>query len=62
MLSYPNNLLIIIEDNGRGFNSKSDFKGMGLKNLISRIAIINGKIDIDSQLNHGTTITIEVPN
>ncbi|MFA7627193.1 MAG: two-component regulator propeller domain-containing protein, partial [Candidatus Kapaibacterium sp.] len=61
MLSYPKNLLIIIEDNGRGFNPATSKSGMGLKNLQSRITLINGKIDIDSQTNHGTTITIEVP-
>ncbi len=62
LLAYPNHILIIIEDNGKGFNPESEKKGMGLKNLNSRIALLNGKIDIDSQINHGTTITLEVPN
>lgn len=62
LLAYPNHNLIIIEDNGKGFNTESEKKGMGLKNLNSRIALLNGKIDIDSQINHGTTITLEVPN
>ena len=62
LLTYPSNILIIIEDNGIGFDSTSVKSGMGLKNLHSRLALVNGKIDFDSQINHGTTITIEVPN
>lgn len=62
VLAYPNNLLIIIEDNGKGFNPETIKPGMGLKNIQSRILLINGKIDIDSQVNHGTTITLEVPS
>ncbi|MBX3044751.1 MAG: hypothetical protein KIT33_06265 [Candidatus Kapabacteria bacterium] len=62
LLTYPSNILIIIEDNGKGFKVDSVKSGMGLKNIYSRLALINGKIDIDSQINHGTTITIEVPN
>lgn len=61
LLTYPSNLLVIIEDNGIGFNIDSSQEGMGLKNIHSRISLINGKIDIDSNINHGTTITIEVP-
>lgn len=62
ILSYPNNILIIIEDNGIGFDAQTVKYGMGFTNIKSRISLLNGKIDIDSQKNHGTTITIEVPN
>jgi signal transduction histidine kinase/ligand-binding sensor domain-containing protein len=62
LLTYPNNMLIIIEDNGKGFDISKEKNGMGLTNIFSRVALINGKIDIDTQINHGTTITVEVPN
>lgn len=55
---------IIVEDNGRGFN-KDDasvkHKGIGLKNLISRIEGFDGEITIDSTLGKGTTILVDLP-
>ncbi len=55
-------LTIIVEDNGVGFDvntAKSD--GIGLKNLQSRIEYLHGTVNIDSHLQKGTTIIIELP-
>ena len=54
--------LITIEDNGKGFDpSKMPIsKGIGLENVKNRVTYLNGKIDIDSAINQGTTINIEV--
>lgn len=62
LLSFPESIILIVEDNGNGFDVNKVKGGMGLKNIDSRIALIKGKLNIDSQINHGTTITIEVPN
>lgn len=53
---------ITIEDNGKGFDpSKTPIsKGIGLENVKNRVTYLNGKIDIDSAINQGTTINIEV--
>lgn len=53
---------ITIEDNGKGFDpSKMPIsKGIGLENVKNRVTYLNGKIDIDSAINQGTTINIEV--
>src|SRR5690606_17304799 len=41
-------LSITIEDNGKGFNLKSVAeKGIGLKNLASRIQLLNGTYEIN---------------
>lgn len=43
------------EDNGSGFDSKSieNQKGLGMKNIDSRISFLNGNIQIESQINKG---------
>lgn len=56
-------LNLIVEDNGRGFDSRSIEKeeGMGLENLKARVAHLNGTIDLDSVIDRGTTVVIDVP-
>ncbi|MFD0964493.1 sensor histidine kinase [Pseudofulvibacter geojedonensis] len=48
------------KDNGKGFLVKQAFNegGLGLKNIKSRVAILNGEIQIKSSLNQGATFTI----
>ena len=45
-------------DNGIGFDIKNSVnqKGLGMKNIESRIAFLNGGITIDSQINKGITV------
>lgn len=58
---YEKNLLTLtVSDNGSGFDLNKSRKGIGLKNLDSRIEEINGKLKIESKINKGTTITINV--
>ncbi len=60
---HKKELQLMLEDNGRGFDLKSGLEknnSSGLKNLYSRAALINGKIDVDSHPNSGTSIIIEV--
>ena len=58
-----NELNIIIEDNGIGFDAKkiADKKGMGLKNISTRIERMGGSFEIDSVVGKGTTILINLP-
>ncbi|WP_248722037.1 sensor histidine kinase [Seonamhaeicola sp. ML3] len=57
-----NNVIwLIIIDDGSGFNVNKTRSGIGLKNINSRINEINGTLAISSQINVGTTVTIEVP-
>lgn len=45
-------------DNGIGFEMKSDEnkKGLGMKNIESRIAFLNGKLTLESALNKGISV------
>lgn len=54
-------LILMIEDNGKGFNHKKINKGIGLKNMESRAGNINGKLEIISGiLEKGTSIQLIV--
>jgi two-component system NarL family sensor kinase len=59
-------IIIIVKDNGKGFDSHdSDFqhkeKGLGLRNMNNRVAMINGKITVNSESGKGTEVIIKVP-
>lgn len=60
---FEGEILLIVEDNGVGFEMKSDFDfmGIGLKNIKTRAGKLNGKINVDSRKGQGTTVTIEIP-
>ncbi len=63
LVRHENELTMIVEDNGKGFDTSQmpDFKGIGLKNIMSRIDFLNGKVNFDSSPNSGTTVIVEVP-
>jgi len=55
-------ILITIEDNGIGFDiGPISGKGIGLKNLYTRVHSIQGYLDIRSNHGQGTSICIEIP-
>lgn len=56
-------LNIIIEDNGKGFNFKDTNlnNGMGLHAIQKKVKHLNGTFEVDSTLNKGTTIIINIP-
>jgi signal transduction histidine kinase len=49
---------ITVQDDGKGFDVESTEKGNGLYNMKKRIEDVDGKFDINSQVNKGTTVTI----
>lgn len=53
---------ITVEDNGVGFDvlDPKNKKGMGLKNIKNRVEFLNGKLEIDSKPNQGTSAYIEL--
>ncbi len=56
-----NVICLAMTDDGTGFNVNKAKSGIGLKNMNSRIKEINGNINITSEQNVGTTVTIEAP-
>ncbi len=63
----PDGIDLKIADNGLGFDfhsketTGSGLNGVGLRSLQSRVALFNGKIQFDSILKEGTTISIFIP-
>lgn len=55
------NLLLMIHDDGQGFDPQAAQKGMGLANIQERTCYLNGKAQIESEVGKGTTIQIQVP-
>jgi len=55
-------LFLTVEDNGKGFDtSYLKTGGIGLKSIENRVALLNGRMETDSQPDRGTTISIEIP-
>ncbi|MDP2540011.1 hypothetical protein CSC81_06080 [Tenacibaculum discolor] len=55
------NLVIIVKDNGIGFDSTKENNGIGLKNIHSRTEKLKGTIETISKLGEGTSIKISIP-
>lgn len=53
-----NEILFVIEDNGKGFDINTVELGNGLENMQQRIQEIDGEITINSEINKGTIIKI----
>ena len=59
-LGENNDLNIIFEDNGIGFNTEKQKNGLGFLSIKSRLKDISGILYIDSRPNRGTVINIEI--
>ena len=62
-LFHENNSIVInVEDNGKGFDKSilSTKKGIGWENVQSRVDYLKGKLDLDSEINKGTSVHIEI--
>ena len=54
-------LLLTIEDNGKGYNTQQQFRGLGLLGMRERVIALNGSLSVRSACNEGTEITIKLP-
>jgi signal transduction histidine kinase len=56
----PTGLVMEFKDNGKGFNINEVKHGFGLKNLESRVQLINGEINVYTKPKSGTITIIRV--
>ncbi|MBU2949600.1 tetratricopeptide repeat protein [Tamlana agarivorans] len=56
-----NELNILFEDDGVGFNPEHHHEGIGYENIKSRLKKFQGTFNIDSRINRGTIVNIEIP-
>jgi two-component system sensor histidine kinase DegS len=69
LLRYETDQIYVsIEDDGCGFDtenndikSRKDNSGFGLSMMRERVYLLSGNINIDSKINHGTKIVVNVP-
>ncbi|KAB1159800.1 tetratricopeptide repeat protein [Tenacibaculum aiptasiae] len=55
------NLIINLKDDGVGFNPKKGKKGIGMKNIKSRVEKLNGTVQFLSEVDKGTSLLIKTP-
>ncbi len=60
--SENEDITILIEDNGKGFDLKHYQPGNGIKNMKERAMLANGELSISSALGNGTTIKLQFHN
>ena len=64
LAQHGNQLNLTVSDDGQGFRTRligKNVQGMGLSNIKNRVSELDGTLSIDSQLNHGTNLSIAVP-
>jgi len=54
-------ICLSVIDNGEGFDTSKSKKGIGLKNMSSRVEDIDGRITFTSQSGNGTTVKVKIP-
>jgi signal transduction histidine kinase len=54
-------LVLLINDDGLGFDPKQKTKGIGFKNMESRVAYLDGTVQLDSVPGHGATLKVSIP-
>lgn len=64
LLGFQNEINIIIEDDGKGFDYEKAIEkgGLGLKSINSRVHYLDGMIHWDTMPNQGTSISINIPS
>lgn len=63
LVAAQGQLSIIVEDNGKGFDSSLAMRssGIGLENIRAKLSLYNGEIEITRKPAHGTIVVIRIP-
>ena len=62
LTGHKDQITIMAEDDGIGFDKDKIVRGIGLNNIKRRVTIYDGKMKIDTKIGSGTTIIIDIPN
>ena len=52
---------LVIKDNGIGFDPRQKAKGIGLNNIVSRVEMQNGNMEIISSSGQGCVLKVDIP-
>jgi two-component system, NarL family, sensor histidine kinase DevS len=53
---------IQVRDDGRGFDAEDVGAGFGLLGMRERVGIVNGTLEVQSQIGRGTTVRARIPS
>ena len=57
----PENVILVIEDNGKGFDPQHTRQGIGLSNIHERTQFYNGTTNIKASAGNGCILTVTIP-
>lgn len=60
LLTDKKTISLSVEDNGCGFDKKTVETGLGLQNIKQRVDYLGGELVIDTKIDHGTEIIVEL--
>ena len=61
LIKHSDSLMISVEDDGKGFDTREVKNGIGLTSVESRVQILNGTLSIDAAPQNGTFISVFLP-
>ncbi|ALL06556.1 hypothetical protein AQ505_14240 [Pedobacter sp. PACM 27299] len=63
LVAEQGQLRIIVDDNGKGFDSSLAMRssGIGLENIRAKLSLYNGEMEITRKPEHGTLVVIRIP-
>lgn len=64
LTNHEDSINIMVEDNGKGFDPHQitiTNAGMGISSIDKRVEHLDGKLTIESEINKGTTVIIDIP-
>jgi signal transduction histidine kinase len=56
-----NAAVVVVEDDGEGFDALGESAGLGLSGMRERVALVGGRLRLETSPGAGTTIAAEVP-
>jgi signal transduction histidine kinase len=60
LAAEKDDVTLIVQDNGNGFDVKQITKGVGLDSMKERLAAVNGELEVSSLQSRGTRVTAKV--
>jgi two-component system, NarL family, sensor histidine kinase UhpB len=61
ILQEDDTLVLMVEDNGKGFNTDEMTNGFGLTGMRERVEGLGGEFELDSEVGNGTRLVIRLP-
>ena len=61
LCATPNNLCLIVQDNGKGFKLSQNKTGFGIQGMQERVAALKGTFNIETEPGFGCRISVNLP-